>query len=181
MSEDTKKDKKDVKAEEKEVVDSSVEKSDTEAEAEVKKEEQKPSKEESKEKLDASYFSDIFITEDDRFDVTVKYYRDGPVIVVDTDDDFDKTKECKELTVTFKNPSQGDAEMIDITGGGKNIDTGLNVREVLKLELARVLVLIRGWSINKPISNESVMGLHPRMIKALTIKLRDIIGMDGII
>lgn len=126
----------------------------------------------------------IFITEDDVFNCNIKYYKENRKFIVEgADDNFESIKADKDLNLTFKYPSQGDMELIDATAGinSSAVSNDFRIKEVMRLELARVLVLIRGWSSKKKISNDAVLSLNPKIIKGITSKLREIIEMDGII
>ena len=103
--------------------------------------------EEKKEKKKSS----IFITEEDRFDIKVRFYREGDsktLFVEDVDDEFDPKKEdVEEFTMTFKYPSQRDYALIK---GSSNIVTQLD-------------------------------DLPPSLTKAIAMKVRDVIKYDGIL
>lgn len=141
-------------------------------------------KQEEKPKIKLSKFADIFITESDTFDIKIQYYKqDGNVIVSGIDDIFDIKNECSEFTATFKYPDQGDYTSISNTaklktnGVGDNVD----VMDFLALEFTRILCLIRKWTIDQPLTNDVIMKMHPKIVKALINKIRDKIGTDGII
>ena len=133
-------------------------------------------------KLDENY-EDIFITENDKFTISLEYYNNGENIVVEGNDDFDKTKMAKKINVTFKKPSQGDITAISnspIRNSVKNIEN-LSINDFLLLEIARFLCLIRSWSLPKKISQDTIMSINPKIIKGILAKVREIIGTEGII
>lgn len=130
-----------------------------------------------------SKFSDIFITEKDTFDIVVKYYKkDGVLYVKEVDDEFDDKEPCIDFSITFKYPDQGDTARI--TTGANRISAdieNIDVRDLINLEFSRVLCLIRKWVLDKKLTNENILQLHPKIIKAIVVQIRDLIGMDGII
>jgi len=129
--------------------------------------------------------ADIFVTELNTFNVSVKYYTvNGKLFVEGVDEEFDKDALCGSLSVTFKYPSQGDMSKIavnlsnvkSISGNLENID----IRDFLNIEFARLLCLIRKWDSKKTLSNENILSLHPKIVKGILSKMREEIGMDGI-
>ena len=150
---------------------------------EIKKEEVKEEVEEEVKEKTIDEFSDIFVTESDTFDVSVKYYRDeNSIIVEDVDDVYDPKRECKEFIATFKYPNQGDYALIN--GNFKGLsdnESEFDVRDFMRLEFSRMICLIRKWSLKKELNNKNMMDLHPKIVKALATKVRDKIGMDGIV
>ena len=119
-------------------------------------------------------YADIFVDETDTFDVSVRYYKtsDGIILVDNLDDDFDKKLASKEFTVTFKYPNQADVGRIS-TQASKitaNIED-LDVRDFLSLEFARLICLIRGWGIEREISNQNIMQLHPKIVKGIIVNV----------
>ena len=140
-------------------------------------------KAEEKPDIKLSKFADIFVTESDTFDIAVKYYKkEDRLIVVAVDDEFDENVECTEFEVIFKYPDQGDTSKISsqVSRLGSNPEE-LDVREFMGLEFARILCLIRSWTIDSDMTNQSLMKLHPKIVKSLINQVRDKIGMDGII
>ncbi len=133
-------------------------------------------------KIDENY-EDIFITENNKFTISLEYYNNGEDIIVEGNDDFDKTRTAKKIDITFKKPSQGDITAISnssIRNSVKNIET-LSINDFLLLEIARFLCLIRSWSIPKKISQDTIMSINPKIIKGILAKVREIIGTEGII
>jgi len=129
-------------------------------------------------------YDDIFVTEKDTFDVAVKYYKDGKNILVEgVDDNFSKDKKAKQFTMTIKYPSQADVAMIYRQGVTLKASSAENVdiRDILGLEVARLLCLMRKWTISDKLELTTVMNMHPKIIKAIISKVREILGMDGII
>jgi len=137
----------------------------------------------SEKEIKLSKFSDIFITDSDTFDITVKYYKkDDQLIVSEVDDDFDEKTPYGSFVATFKYPDQGDSGRIGnkslaFKGGIEELD----VREFLGLEFSRVLCLIRKWTIDKNLTNQSILSMHPKIVKSLINQVRIKIGTDGII
>ena len=159
--------------------------------AEGKKQEMKEEvKEESVEtpKSDAkniskSEFDDIFVTESDTFDITIKYYKKDDILLVeDVDEAFDSKVPCKQFNLTFKYPDQGDSTKITAQAikFGNSLEE-LDVREFLNLEFTRVLCLVRKWTLDQDLTNQNILKLHPKIVKAIISLVRDKIGTDGII
>jgi hypothetical protein len=134
-------------------------------------------------KLDENY-DDIFVTEKDSFSVSIEYYKDGNNIFVEgLDDNFDITRQSKKITATFKKPSQGDVTTIansPIRNSIKNIES-MSINEFLLLEISRLMILIRSWTLPNKINNETIMSINPKIIKGLLNKIRNEIGTEGII
>ena len=128
-------------------------------------------------------FDDIFITEKDTFDVSVSYYKEeGKLMVEVADTDYVADKKTNTVSMTFKYPSQGDTTTISNHVFSKGIKTSenLDIMEWSRLQLSRFACLLRKWSIDKPITNENVMNLHPKLVKAVLAKVNDVIGSEGI-
>jgi len=179
MSQDMKEEKvvEDVKQIDKEVKEEK-EKIEVKEEKEVKDQPEKD-----KEKVIKEIISP-FVTEDDLFNVTVQYYRDGKKMVVqNVDDDFNKTKDCAFIELKIKYPSQGDCDII-AEQGKVNSDIvldQLNIREFMKLEFVRFLCLVRKWSLDLELNNTNIMTLHPSIIRAILYDVREELAMDGIL
>lgn len=126
--------------------------------------------------------SDIFITEDNTLELTVKYNQKGNGLSVEKiDDDFVESSETKKITVTVKYPSQGDYDVIAGAFNRRpNESKDLEVKDILRMEFCRLMVLIRKWSLPRSCTPDNLMQLHPRIIKAIIIELREKMGMDGI-
>ena len=140
--------------------------------------ENSPEKKEEKKKLSQS----IFVTENDTFDVKVKFYREGARLFVDeVDEEFDKSKTCEEINVKFKYASQGDSDLIVTQANLNGKVDEIDVREFTRLGLIRLMILSRDWDIDEKLNNESIMKLHPKIVKALLNGIVEEIGMDGII
>jgi len=131
---------------------------------------------------DENDFSSIFINETDVFDIIIKFNKvDGALKVEFVDDDF-IDENSKEIKITFKYPSQGDYDLINgyVSKSSKDDDDTF-VRDFMKLELARVLVLIRKWSLKEKLSNDSIYKLHPKVFKCITYHVREKISTDGLL
>jgi hypothetical protein len=123
---------------------------------------------------------DIFITEDDTFDVKVRWYKIGSdVFVENSESTFDTSfNNINEFTVTFKYPSQGDYEMIMNSPSYRSPDE-MKITDIIQMELTRVVTLVRGWSLKANLSR--MVELDPMIVKCLLQSLRDKIGMKGIL
>ena len=162
-------------------------KKDIEVKEEVKievKEEVKTEVKEEVVKKEENDFSDIFITENDVFDVSVKYYKKDGKIYTDagTDSDFDISIPTKEIIVTVKHPNQSDCNTISasIPPSHRDIEK-MDIRDFLEAELIRFIVLMRKWNVGKKIDRDAILKLNPKLLKALFFKVREVIGMEGII
>ena len=126
---------------------------------------------------------DIFITEDDTFTVDINYYHD-PVkgLIIETiEDSFDATnKNIKTFNMTFKYPSQGDYETIMARSKYQSIEK-MNLTEVTLLETTRTIVLMKKWSLNRKLTVAEMSSLDPKIIKAINNKVREKIGVSGLI
>lgn len=161
------------------------------AKEEIKKEQSKDApeeikedkKEEAKEKKEPS---PLFVSDDDLFNVSVKYYRDYKKLKIEDEEDFNPTHEdIQELTCTLKYPSQGDTSLIAAqssqvkkSGGGATEE--LSLRDFIQLEFIRFAVLVREWNLDETLNNNNIMKLHPKVVKAVLNKVREEIDMDGI-
>ena len=142
-------------------------------------------KNEVKPEVDTPVMTSVFVTEDDKFDVTVEFYKEnGKTFVRGVDDSFDIAKKSEYFTVTVKYPSQGDVELI-YSATGKSVDPTnpqeISVPDFLRLELSRLLILIRKWSAGIDCTAEKIYQLNPKIVKAIILKIRAELGMDGII
>ena len=122
----------------------------------------------------------IFITENDTFDVKVRWQNLGNKIYVeDGDVEFDEEYgNINEFTVTFKYPSQGDSEIIMNSGTYHN-QNEIKLTDVIRLELARLVTLVRRWSLKQDLSR--MVDLDPNIIKAILTGVRNEIGMKSIL
>lgn len=134
--------------------------------------------------LDENY-DDIFVTEKNKFTVSIEYYKDdiGNIIVEDVDDKFDKERKAKKIEITLKYPSQGDVAAISnspLRSNVKNIES-LTINEFIILEIARFMCLVRSWTLPQKINSETIMGINPKIMKGILSKVRAAIGTEGII
>jgi hypothetical protein len=129
-------------------------------------------------------FADIFVTEEDTFNVTLKYYKKDNIIYTDggTDVDFSPKEPCKELVLTLKYPDQADCVTIASASPkmGQEIDK-MDIRDFLSMELTRLIILMRKWSIDKKLDQNSIMSMHTKIVKGLLVRIREKIGMEGIV
>jgi len=123
---------------------------------------------------------DLFITEDDTFTITVRWYKDnGKLKVEKVSDDFDiNNKEINSFTVTFKYPSQGDYEGLMSTNFYKSPDQ-MKLSDIVQVEVGRMVNLVRKWSLKQDMAK--MIDLDPDIIKAMVNLVRDEIGLKGIL
>jgi hypothetical protein len=163
-----------------EEVSESKEEQEEVSESKEKQEEISEYKEKQEEDIKDDPIEDIFITEDDTFDITIQWYKFGGKVLVESEDpDFDEEyKGINSFNVTFKYPSQGDYEIIMSSATYRSPDD-INVADIVKMEITRMVTLVRGWSLDQKM--ERMVELDPNIIKAMLRKVRDVIGMKGIL
>lgn len=125
-------------------------------------------------------YDDIFITEKDTFEIEINYHKIGKELIVESvDESFDeKNEELHSFKIKLKYPSQRDQEIIMSSSFSKTLSK-MDVMEFMQLELIRINTLIRSWTIKKDLS--TIVEMDPKIIKAICIKVRDELGMKGII
>jgi len=98
------------------------------------------------------------------------------------DDDFVVSKGDKSFTMTLKYPSQADVSRIAQEGIKLKITSEeMDLRDIMGLEFSRILCLMRKWSLKEKLNIETIMKLHPKIVKAVLLQVRIKLGMDGII
>lgn len=123
---------------------------------------------------------DIFITENDTFTLEVQYYKaNGDIKVKKVDDDFDeKAENIKTISFTCKYPSQGDYQTMVNSGVYKSINENISGLDMIQLEMIRLSLLLRTWTIKKPI--EEMINMDPKIVKAMLLLVNERIGLKGI-
>jgi len=123
---------------------------------------------------------DIFITEKDTFEITIRYYKvNGKIKVEKVAEDFDsKSSEVKSFTMTFKYPSHGDYEGIMNSSTYKSPDQ-MKVSDIIQMELSRMVTLFRTWSLKQDITR--MIEMDPDILKAACTLIREEIGLKGIL
>lgn len=125
--------------------------------------------------------SDIFITEDDTFEVVIRYHRDqnNSLVVETVNNDFNETTEgLKTFSVTFKYPSQGDYENIINAGQNRSVEQ-LRYADIVQMENFRIALLIRSWTLPHEIAR--IAELDPDIVKAIVNRVREKIALKGIL
>ena len=138
-------------------------------------------KEQPVEKKDAEKKASPFITEEDVFEIVVKYYKvDGKIMVADIDVDYDSTKDQSEVKMVIKYPDQGDCDYVK---GTLNLgeDDGINLRDVARMELVRLMRLMRKWNLDCDLIEENILRLEPKIAKSLTNKIAGRLGYTGVL
>ena len=122
---------------------------------------------------------DIFITEKDRFTISIKYYLDGkePIIEGFSEGYSYKSQEVHSFDVYFKYPSQKDVEYIMSVKPMQNIENA-EIVDFVELENVRLITLLRGWSMDRPL--EDLAQIHPTIVKALRVKISETIAGNGL-
>jgi hypothetical protein len=126
--------------------------------------------------------SDIFITEDDTFNISIKYYnKDGKLFVKKIDEDFDDSiSSSGEINIILKYPSQGDCMSIERSMG--TIDNASdNLKTFLRMEYTRFIILARKWNLPEKMEEAQIVKLHPKIIKGIFQAVREKIDLDGLL
>ena len=123
---------------------------------------------------------DIFITEKDTFDCAIRYYKDAKGLVVEkVDDEFDvKTENIKTISFTCKYPNQADYQTMLNSPVYKEITENITGIDLAKLEITRLSLLIRKWSV--PQSMDRLLETDPKIVKAMLISVNEQIGLKAI-
>ena len=121
-------------------------------------------KEVKSEKVKIDNNDDIFITEKDRFTLTIEYYLDDKEPIIEGyNDSFNKTgKDIHSFDMYFKYPSQRDTEYIMSTKPIQSIEDA-EVLDFIELENVRIMKLMRGWSMTRPL--EDLAEIHPKSLE----------------
>ena len=119
---------------------------------------------------------DIFITEQNTFDCVVEFYRDNEKLLVkNLDEGFDVNHTgIRKIAFTCKHPSQGDYEMMLNSPTYKNMQNAFRPIDMIALELTRLSLLIRSWSLNQDFSR--MVELDPQIIRGMTVAISNHIG-----
>jgi hypothetical protein len=125
--------------------------------------------------------SDIFVSENDTFDISLKYYKkDGQVYTNSgADADYSALEPSKEIILTLKYPDYSDYAMISSSINKQDVEK-LDIRDLLSMELMRIIVLMRKWSVNKELNRDNIMSLNSKIVRGLIVKVREKIGIEGI-
>ena len=133
------------------------------------------------EEIEEDTNDDIFVTEDDTFEVNVEFYfNDDKLFVKSVDEnEYDPIgKNVRSFSATFKHPSQADLETIMANVAYKSPEF-LEMKDIISLELVRMGILLRKWTLTQKL--ERIVELDPKIIKGMMNSVRDVIGMDGIV
>jgi len=122
---------------------------------------------------------DIFITEKDRFTIEIVYYIENKMPIIEgIDENYESDgKNICSFEMYFKYPSQRDAEYIMSTKQIKSFEDA-NLIDFIELENVRLVTLMRGWSISRPL--EDLASIHPEIVKAIRLKVSNKIGSVGL-
>jgi hypothetical protein len=125
----------------------------------------------------------VFVSEDDTFDIVVKYYEENGKLFVQTVDDEwkDDPEKVKNITLTLKYPSQGDYDTITHATKNNLLGKDFDLKQFVGLEFMRLLILVRKWTADLPLNNENMFKLNTKMVKAMILAIREKIGTEGII
>jgi len=122
---------------------------------------------------------DLFVTEKTTFEAKVRYYKDekNGFIVEGVSEEFDEKNKLQEIIVTCKYPSQSDYQSLLNSPSFKGLND-LRAVDVVLLELSRLSLLIRGWSLKQDLAR--IMEMDPRIVKGILWAVSQKIGMQGI-
>lgn len=140
-----------------------------------------PSKE-IKEEIKDSF--SIFVEEKDTFDVTVEYYNHGSqYFVKGIDSGYDDKQPCQKLIVTLSYPSMATFSTVARSEAASKIGIGdeFSYQSLMGLQMVRLFSLVRSWNYQEPCSNDLIMKLRPKVIKAILDGITVEIAMEGII
>jgi len=172
--------------EKKEEVNQKVEKEQPkDVSKEQNKESIEPLQKEEGQKKETKEPSPLFVGDGDVFDISIKYYKDGKKLKVEDEEDFNASEDgVQELVCTLKYPSQGDSSLIASQSAQVRRTAGvteeLSLRDFIQLEFIRFAVLVRKWNLDETLDNNTIMKLHPKVVKSALGKVREEIEMDGI-
>lgn len=123
---------------------------------------------------------DIFITEKDTFDCSIRYYKNENGIMVEkVDDEFDNgAQNIKTITFTCKHPNQSDYQTMLNSPVYKGITENITGIDLAKLEITRLSLLIRKWSVQQ--SLDRLLEVDPKIVKAMLISVNEQIGLKAI-
>lgn len=119
---------------------------------------------------------DLFITEQNTFDCVVEFYQDNEKLLVkNIDDGFDVNRAgIRKITFVCKQPSQGDYERMLNSPAYKNIQNTFRAVDMISLELTRLAILLRSWSLPQDFSR--MVELDPKIIRGMTVAISNQIG-----
>lgn len=124
--------------------------------------------------------SDIFIKDDDTFNIRIRYYKqDKNIIVENIDSEFDENfKNIKSFDITFKYPSYQDMLAIynNVTLQNKE---DFSIKDLLALQDARIIILFKSWTL--PEKQDSIYKMNIKILKAIRTAIYNNIGMEGIL
>jgi len=124
--------------------------------------------------------SDVFVGENDVFDVEIKYYKEGGNLIVENiDESFKKDHEnIKSIKMVFRYPSVKDAQSI-INSSDNKMGADFSLTDLMKLQDVRIMILLKSWSLKETVGD--ISNFNTKILKAIRFKVSDAIGMDGII
>ena len=116
----------------------------------------------------------LFISPEDRFDVTVRYVEDGDKITISKD------KKSKSVTVTCRKPN---FEMSQVILHASTIltDEGAPVVDLLRVRKTMLYHLAVSWDIQEegkpvPMTADKISQMHPVIASALCKEIQEAVG-----
>lgn len=126
----------------------------------------------------------IFVEQEDTFDAVVEYYNTGAqYLVKGVDENFDIKQDVQKLTVTLRYPSLETFTIVSNSDAASKLSTSgeFSYQTLMGLQMVRMFHLIKSWSLKGPCTNEAIMKLRPKIVKAILEGISKEIGMEGII
>jgi len=124
-----------------------------------------------------------FITDEDTFDLKVRYYVRGIKYCVENiDDNFDKEDVTDEFTFVCRIPNQEDVNIISqrvgSSGGGGEMTM---FKAFTDMEYIRLVRLLKDWSLDEPCIESSIERMHPGIVKGMIVAVRNKLEMTAIV
>lgn len=128
-------------------------------------------------------FDDIFVSEEEEFDVCVRYYsKDNEIHIVGLEAE-ENSDDIKEIKFIFRQPNYGDCELISkqtsIMSGNK-VEEDYTLGDYVNGEIVRMLSLFKTWNGTGNFNIDLVRKINPKIVKDILMKIRLKIGMIGI-
>ena len=122
---------------------------------------------------------DIFVTESNTFEVSIRYYKKGKDLVVESvDDEFVENSDTKTIKITFKYPSYSDSQSIHALSDIK-MSSELSINNLITLQDSRIITLFRSWTLDGKI--DKIKNMNTKIMKAVRSAIIMEIGMEGIL
>ena len=125
--------------------------------------------------------SDLFVTDDDTFDITVRYYikdnKKHEFIIEGESEEFKDGDHVKSFNITFSYPCLEDLKSIADTSQSLAEVSFMN--KVIGQEYNHLLILVKSWTL--PRDTAWFAKLDANLINSIVAKVREKIGLSGIL